>query len=80
MLQQGFTVMKCEDYLEQFYLDECYEVMDEMFWSRYYSCSKLTDYMIQHATSNNVLLIDLQDWDYDTAFYETYNDMEKGLS
>lgn len=80
MLQQNFAIMKCEDYLEQFWLDNCYELMDEMFWDRSFSSSKLCDYMLSHATSNNVLLIDMQDWNYDDSFYNTYQDMEKGLS
>jgi hypothetical protein len=80
---EPFDEITCDEYLEVLWNEAAgiHELIAEMYWSNIYSADKMFEYMTDRAAMDNITLIDVGIWDYDTAMYECYkNDDDKGLS
>lgn len=73
--------MTCADFFLS-YCDgiEWDSLCDEMYWGDSYSSDLCLEWLKRRAEQEEIKLTDLDDWDYDRFFYQTYRDTEKGLS
>ena len=80
---EPFDEVTCNEYLEVLWNEAAgiHELIAKMYWNDNYNADKMFEYMTDRATMDNITLIDVSTWDYDTAMYECYkNDDDKGLS
>jgi hypothetical protein len=72
--------MSCAEFFLA-YLDSDWDSFaDEMYWSDSYSSDACFDWLKARADREGVILTDVEEFEYDKFFWNTYRDTEKGLS
>lgn len=74
--------MTCEEFFES-YVNGDYKfdtLIDEMYWDGDVNTDYLFKYLVDSAKKNEVVLSDVDTFDYDSFLYDVYENTEKGLS
>ena len=73
--------MTCADFFIAYCDDADWNMMcDEFYWGDSFSSDACFDWLRARADRESVHLTDVDTWDYDSYFWNTYRDTEKGLS
>jgi hypothetical protein len=73
--------MTCADYIAAMHNNYEFDgIFDYLYWGEGFSSGRLWDYVLDCALMDNVILIDILDFDYETEFWELWQCSEKGLS
>lgn len=75
-------LMMCSMFMEELYNEGYWsEVFSDMYWRDEFSTKTCLDIFLTEAKNRKITLMDQDNWDYDTEFYESYKaDSDKGLS
>lgn len=79
--EQKSEPIPARDYAEGFVeTREFNTYVDEAYWERNFSTDVCLDWMLDRAKQEQIELTHVEDFDYDTFFYNAYQCTEKGLS
>jgi hypothetical protein len=72
--------MSCADFFDACLDNDWDSFADEMYWSDSYNSDACFDWLKARADREGVILTDVEEFEYDKFFWNTYRDTEKGLS
>lgn len=73
--------MNALEYAKKFVDSDTFDnYVQNAYWNRRFNPETVVEIMIRDAVLNNILLDNLEYFDYDNFFYKAYLDSEKGLS
>lgn len=78
---KAMKLVNVAEYANEYVNDDAFsEYAQHAFYSRTFDTELAFELMLRSASRQNVLLTNVDSFDYDEFFYQAYLDTEKGLS